>query len=109
VFLEATLINVPFSFVVNNQVLTAGAYQIERLTQSKPGEDAIEVIAFRGEATRSYSSFLACLAVGDAKPLRLTFRRDRQNAMLTETEVTGKSPRLAPWRYAKDTAENAAL
>lgn len=33
--LEATLINVPFSFVVNNQVLPAGAYQIARLTQSR--------------------------------------------------------------------------
>jgi hypothetical protein len=106
---EKTMIKVPFAFLAGNQALPAGTYEVEMLTQSKPGQDAIEVIAFRGKDTRSYATFLAFLGEGDAKGLSLTFRRDGKNAVLTEVEVTGKSFRLAPWRYAKDTAENAAL
>ena len=59
--IEKVTVKVPFAFAIGNQMLPAGQYQIELLTHSKAGQDAIEVIAVRGKDTRAYASFLALL------------------------------------------------
>ena len=99
---EKTTIKVPFAFAIGNQLMPAGQYQIEMLTESKPGQDNVEVLAFRGKDTRAYASFVAFLEEGAARSPRLTFRHDGEGTTLTEVQVHGKSFRLAPSRYASD-------
>jgi len=106
--LQSTPIQVPFAFVAGNQMLPAGAYKIEMLTQSKPGEDAIEILALRGTDTRGYASFIAFLSAGDARSPRLTFRRSVTGAVLTELRVAGKTFRLSPSRHEQASVSTAS-
>jgi hypothetical protein len=106
---EKTMIKVPFAFSIGNQVLPAGQYQIEMLTESKVGADAVEIIAFRGRDTHAYASFVAYLESGNAGSARLTFRHDEDGSALTKIQVSGKTYRIAPSRFAKETIENAGL
>jgi len=77
--------------------------------KAKPGQEIIEVIAFRGEGSHFRVAFVAFLETGDLKTSQLTFLRHAQSAILTGVQVTGKSFRLAPFPYRSRGEESAGL
>jgi hypothetical protein len=107
--MENNMIRVPFAFQIGDQYLPEGQYRVEMLTESKPGTDEVEIVAFREVHTHLYVSFLAFLERGESEKLRLTFRHDGERSQLTEIQVGGKCFRLAPSRFAKEAVENEGL
>ena len=106
---EKAQIKVPFAFVAGGQTLPAGNYQIEMLTESKPGQDAVEVVVLRGKDQFGYASFVASLEKGESSSPQMQFRMDSETAVLTSVSVTGKSFRLGPAHDEHENVETAGL
>jgi len=106
---EKAQIKVPFAFVAAGQTLPAGNYQIEMLTQSKPGQDAVEVVVLRGKDHFGYASFVAFLEKGESPSPHMQFRMDSETAVLASVSVTGKSFRLGPAHEERENVETAGL
>ncbi len=107
--MEKAQIKVPFAFVAGGQTLPAGNYQIEMLTQSKPGQDAVEVIVLRGKDHFGYASFVASLEMGESLSPKMQFRMDSDTVVLTRVSVTGKSFRLGPAHDEHEYVETVGL
>ena len=84
-------VKIPFAFTVAHQVLPAGLYRIEFLTNSEPGVDQIEVIALRGVETGSYTSLLARLEKSDATSPVMSFLEQPGTKALAELRANGRS------------------
>jgi len=86
--------HVPFPFVVGNQTLPAGIYQVERL-MGKPAEgDQVGIIVLRGADSPIYKALVTNLA---SPPLalsggasQLVFERHEGTAYLSEVQIAGE-------------------
>jgi hypothetical protein len=63
---------VPFAFGTGNSSLPAGTYQVELLTQSRPGWDTLEVVVFRGTGVPFSVSMVARVEAGSGRASHLT-------------------------------------
>lgn len=88
---EGVMVKIPFAFTAAHQVLPAGLYRIEFLTQGEPGVDRLEVIALRGIATGSYTSLLARLAKSDATSPVMSFLEEPGGKALAEVRANRRS------------------
>jgi hypothetical protein len=85
----AVTVNIPFEFIVANQMLPAGNYQIEALLQAQPGTASIEILALRNTSERSYRAVVADLGpeVVSQSGTELSFRRYGGQTYLASVEA----------------------
>jgi hypothetical protein len=86
----STLVKVPFAFVAGNQVMPAGTYVVQSVTNDKAGVDAMGVVTLRGRDVKSYATFVAMLGVAESQGPKLTFKRTAASAILMEVQSSGK-------------------
>ena len=94
----AVTVDLPFEFIVANQTLPAGNYQIQTLLQAQPGTDSIEILALRNTAGRIYRAVVADLGpeVVSQSGTELSFRRYRGQTYLAGVRSDGKLLTLHP-------------
>lgn len=91
-------VSIPFEFIVENQTLPAGNYQVQTLLQSQPGKDSIEVLALRNTTARGYRAVVVDLGteVSAQSRTELTFRRYGGRTYLAQVRSVGKLLNLHP-------------
>lgn len=94
----AVTINIPFEFIVENQILPAGNYQIQALLQAQPGTDSIEVLTLRNTSERGYRAVVVDLGpeVISQSGTELSFRRYGGQTYLASVRTNGKLLNLHP-------------
>jgi hypothetical protein len=91
--------HVPFPFVVGNQTLPAGTYQIQRLL-GRPGEaDEIGMIVVRSTDPRVYKAVVTNLthqSLGSGSSSQLVFARHAGQRYLWEVRLEGEKGHQIP-------------
>jgi len=93
---ESVTVRIPFAFTAANQVLPAGIYKLELLTNGQPGVDELEVITLRGVETRSYTALVARLGRSEAKAPVMSFSEVGETPALAEVRANGRRFALLP-------------
>ena len=76
---------IPFQFTVGNRALPAGVYSIQALLDSRPGPDAIEILALRGDGHVYQTTVTDSVSgVVSASDSRLVFDRYGDRSFLSE-------------------------
>jgi hypothetical protein len=88
---DSITVKIPFAFTAAHQLLPAGIYRIEFLTQGEPGVDPIEVVALRGLESGSYASLLARLGKSDATSPVVSFVEEPGANAMAEVRANGRS------------------
>ena len=94
---DSVTVKIPFAFTAAHQVLPAGLYRIEFLTNGEPGVDQMEVIALRGLETGSYTSLLARLGKSDATSPVMSFLEQLGTNALAELRAPWTQPGAELW------------
>jgi len=106
----AAAVEVPFAFVVGNQVFPAGDYEFHSLLNSVAGRDIIDVLVVRSKDGQRYRAVVTHVVGGggeSGRP-RVVFTRSGGHAFLSEVWESGKPAgcRVIDGQYPVQTADS---
>jgi hypothetical protein len=96
--------NIPFSFVLGNQTLPAGTYQVQRLLGRPGAADEIGMIVVRSTIPRVYKAVVTNLvrrSPGSRSSSQLMFANHASQRYLSEVRIEGEKGHQIPNVFAE--------